>query len=363
MPRTVLHYLGYDDDAGGIVAVVRALAGAGRFGCVLGVNAGFRSTRPLPFAVEGFSPLAGEQLGLRTFWHAQAVAAEAQRWLDAEPGRVFHGHSRAGLAVALWLARRGERRVVASVHCYGRQRWFYRWAARQLGDRLFWLSPAMKQHYGLPNASSWDQCIPGCVPAPTGPIAKAAPEINGDRHRLRLGGVGMLVRWKRWDLVLKALAAMPPELRTRTSFEHIGAPAPTDNSRRYADEFKTLTATLGLTDRVIWRGAEPSSARLLGNIDALVIASDREPFSVAMLEALAAGVSVVAADSGGATDLIQPGENGWLFRSGDASDLTRIFEKLSSEGNRKSVRIAPEAIDRFSAATVATQWMEVYDRL
>ena len=34
--------------------------------------------------------------------------------------------------VALWLARAGERRVVVSVHCYGRQRWFYRWAARQL---------------------------------------------------------------------------------------------------------------------------------------------------------------------------------------------------------------------------------------
>ena len=90
---TVLHYLGCDDDAGGIVAVVRALAGTRRIECVLGVNAGFRATRPLPGAVKAFPALDGERLGLRTFWRSRAVAVEVRKWLDAEPGRVFHGRS------------------------------------------------------------------------------------------------------------------------------------------------------------------------------------------------------------------------------------------------------------------------------
>ena len=61
-PRTVLHYLGYDDDRGGIVSVVRALAEAGRFDCVLGMNAGAVQRRTPALPVKFFTPLAGETI-------------------------------------------------------------------------------------------------------------------------------------------------------------------------------------------------------------------------------------------------------------------------------------------------------------
>src|SRR4051812_31852629 len=92
-PLTVLHYIGADDDRGGIVSVVRALASAECFECVLGVNRGFRQRRSPPLPVAEFTPLAGETLGLTTFWRARAVAREARRWLAEDPLRVFHGHS------------------------------------------------------------------------------------------------------------------------------------------------------------------------------------------------------------------------------------------------------------------------------
>ena len=173
----------------------------------------------------------------------------------------------------------------------------------------------------------------------------------------------MLVRWKRWDMVLQALAALPVEIRSRVTFEHIGAPAASGADGSHAAELKALTAELGLTDRVSWRGAEPSSARLLGEIDLLVIASEREPFSVAMLEALSAGVPVLAADSGGASDIIRPGENGWLFRSGDAADLARRLEKIEAEKDMRPMSIGPEGLEKFTAAMVARQWEEVYARV
>jgi len=47
-PLTVLHYLGADDDRGGIVSVVRAMAATGEFACVLGVNPRFEAQRPAP---------------------------------------------------------------------------------------------------------------------------------------------------------------------------------------------------------------------------------------------------------------------------------------------------------------------------
>ena len=105
---TVLHYVGCDEDRGGIVSVVRALAGAGRFACVLGVNAGCRQRRTPPLPVLELSRLPGEALGWQTFRRSRTVAREVQAWLRGGPGRVFHGHSRAGLAVALRLAALGS---------------------------------------------------------------------------------------------------------------------------------------------------------------------------------------------------------------------------------------------------------------
>jgi glycosyltransferase involved in cell wall biosynthesis len=352
----VLHYVGYDGDGGGIVSIVRALHSERQFRSLLGVNRGFRQTRvPLLPTLE-LPPIEGERLGLRTFWRARGVAREVRGWLKVGECRVFHGHSRAGLAVGLWLARSGERRVVASVHCYGRQRWFYRWAERRLGGRLFWLSPSMKHHYGLGDGT-WRQCIPGCIPtafSATVTRGGVVPQV------VRFGGIGALVRWKRWDLVLEALAAIPEAARSRIHFAHIGGADGSAASSRYSALLHKRTRELGLEANVTWRGEQASASGFLGEIDCLVISSEGEPFSVAMLEALAAGVPVLAADSGGATDIIVPPRNGWLYRSGDARDLGRRLAALAEGDALRSAGVLPGDIRRFLASSVAAQWSEVY---
>lgn len=353
--RTVLHYLGYDRDAGGIVSAIRALAGAEEFACVLGVNPGFEQRRVPPLPCLELPGLAGERIGWRETWRARRVAAHAAAWLREDPRRIFHAHSRAGLLAALWLRRWGETRVVASVHCYGRQRWFYRWAARRLGGRLFWLSPAMKRHYGVTPAEDWTQCIPGCVPPPEG-VPRRGPRPGGTLH---LGGVGALVPWKRWDLVGPALAALPAPLQARVRFSHIGEPDTTAAARRLAE---TLRTAAGAASRVEWRGGRPSATEFLAEIDCLLVASDREPFSIALLEALAAGVPVLAADSGGTVDIVEPGRNGWLFRSGSAPDLARQLAHLLQTDALARVQPDPARLRRFTAPEVAAQWRRVYER-
>ncbi len=369
---TSLHYVGYENDRGGIVSVVRALATAGRFGCVLGVNESFQGGRTAALPVARFKSIEGERLGLQTFLRARTVAGEVGRWLAENPGRIFHGHSRAGLAVALWLAMRGEQRVVASVHCYGRQRWFYRWAARRLGERLYWLSPAMKRYYGVAGRAPgskgqgptsepdpWAQCIPGCVPDVPAPMRTA----RGESDAVRLAGVGALTPWKQWNLVLDALAAVPKADRERLHFVHIGANDGSPGAERYAAELRRRSRESSLDGRVEWRGQQESSAALLAGADCLVLASRNEPFSIAMLEALFAGVPVIAADSGGAVDVVVPGVNGWLFRSGDAADLARVLCDLTRPGALGSVRIERDALTRFTGREVALRWAVVYQQV
>jgi len=354
---TVLHYVGYDDDRGGIVSVVRALAGAGVFPCVLGVNIGFVPQREVLLPVLALPRLEGERIGLRTLWPARAVACVVRDWLHADPARVFHGHSRAGLLVALWLHRWGERRVIVSVHCYGRQRWFYRWAAGRLGNRLFWLTPAMRSYYGVPGRE-WEQCIPGCL---------AQGEATGVRREaagcIRLAGVGALVRWKGWHLLVEALAKLPAPVLARLKFCHIGTDDGSADSRAYAGELRGRTMAAGLEQTIEWRGQQSSSAPLLSESDGLLVTSENEPFSIAMLEALGANVPVIAADSGGAADLVQPPKNGLLFKTGSPDDLARVLRSLVETEELGRVRIDREALRRFSAPVVAAQWAAVYARL
>lgn len=358
-PPTVLHYTGYDDDRGGIMSVVAALAGTNAFPCVVGVNRGYRARRFPRLPTLELPPLGGERLGLATWWRARGVARQVQAWLAADPARVFHGHSRAGLAVALHLHAWGEPRVVATVHCYGRQRWYYRRAARRLGGRLFWLSPAMRRHYGIgsPTGDPWQGCLPGCVPATR---AAAAPRGFQPDTALRLAGVGALTPWKRWHLVLAALAALPAACRSTVVFRHVGGPDGSSASQTYAAELQAETVRLGLASVVEWWGEQAGAGPLLADSDALVVASAREPFSVAMLEALFAGVPVLAADSGGASDLVVPPVNGWLFRTDDPADLARAIEGAAAATTRGEARIDRDGLHRFTAAASAARHLEAY---
>jgi len=354
---TVLHYTGYRSGAGGVVAVIRALHGTGRFQVVHGVTADFVGDDSGVPLWRG-PAIAGETINLSNLWRARTVARAVQRWLAEEPDRIFHGHSRAGLLVALWLHRWGERRVVASVHCYGRQRWFYRHAARQLGSRLTWLTPAMRRYYGVVG-EGWAGCVPGGVGAAAVAVTAPVP-VTG---RLRLGGAGALVRWKRWDLILRAIAALPAEVRAQVTFEHIGAVDDTADSRAYAAELVGLTESLGLADRVQWRGAEANSGRLLGAVDLVVVASDQEPYSLVIQEAWAAGMPVVAADSGGPHDVVQVGRNGWLFRDGDASALAEVLAERWRRGDWAALDRTAIRQSARRAETAAAEWAALYARL
>ena len=355
---TVLHYTGYTSDGGGIISVIRALSGEKQFRVVHGVSesaAWHASTHP---EIWTGPAIDGEKIGWANFWRARRVAHAVRQWLHEEPGRVFHGHSRAGLLVGLWLQWMGERRVVVSVHCYGRQRWFYRHAAGWLSGRLFWLTPAMGRYYGIPTAG-WSQCMPGGVPAEYFSISPVAPAPG----RLRLGGAGMLVRWKGWNLVLEALALLPADLRAQITFEHIGSAINEPDSQACAAELLQLTASLGVADRVFWRGPEPSAHRLLSGVDLLVVPSRQEPYSMILQEALAAGVPVIAAASGGPLDVVNEGQNGWLFRDGDARALAGVFEHLVRMRDWSKLNQATIRQSARRASDVAARWAAVYAQL
>ena len=63
--------------------------------------------------------------------------------------------------------------------------------------------------------------------------------------------------------------------------------------------------------------------------------SDTDTFGQVIQEAMASALPVIAARAGGAIDLIQHGQNGYLFAPGVASDLrARLRELLANDDQR-----------------------------
>jgi glycosyltransferase involved in cell wall biosynthesis len=108
-----------------------------------------------------------------------------------------------------------------------------------------------------------------------------------------------------------------------------------DDGTPYAAECKRLAATLGLAERVRFLGRVghadlPALLPRLGQV--LVVPSLwDEPFSIVVLEGLAAGLAVVASATGGTPEAITHGETGLLFARGSAEELAAALDRLEED--------------------------------
>lgn len=92
-----------------------------------------------------------------------------------------------------------------------------------------------------------------------------------------------------------------------------------------------LTAQLGLGETVNFAGLRSDVPRLLGALDVFVLPSEREALPVAVLEAMAAGLPVVATRVGGLPEVVEDGETGFLVPPGDVAAMQAVLEKLAGD--------------------------------
>jgi glycosyltransferase involved in cell wall biosynthesis len=107
-----------------------------------------------------------------------------------------------------------------------------------------------------------------------------------------------------------------------------------------------------------------SSGQVAANliaIDVLVNFSQEENLSMSLIEALSAGVPVLALDSGGNSDVVQNGKTGYLL--GKSSDLRARLIELAADRSRITIfaKAAQEDFhSRFRADKVANRYLELY---
>lgn len=363
----VLHLLGQTEDVGGVLSVVRNLQEATRGAGVahrVWVHSSYRENRQpaLDYVRSRFAwdePPGWWEMARRT----PGGVGDLRRLLRKQPAGVVHAHTRGGLLAGLGLWASQGCRLLFTNHAYARHRWLYRCAARLPGIHTVVLTRNMARYYGLRPNQARVHLIPACCADAT--LAVPLVRRRPDRSRpIRLIGLGTLLPWKNWRLLLQAMAQLPADERNGLRFEHWGETAQTEESRRYAAELSDLRHRLQLGEHVIFHGAISAVVERLLETDWMVLPSTNEPCSVALSEAMATGIPVLASRSGGNVDLVEEERNGLLFEPGSVADLVRALRRillglatlLPPEGIRDTMRSR-------TAAAVGQRYLALYDRL
>jgi glycosyltransferase involved in cell wall biosynthesis len=128
-------------------------------------------------------------------------------------------------------------------------------------------------------------------------------------------------------------------------------------------ELERLRADLGLEASLIMPGFRPYAELPLyyGSVGAFVLASTTEQWGLVVNEAMAAGLPVLVSDRCGcATDLVEPGRNGYTFDPHDTDALARLMLEVSCDAcDRAAMGAASQAIvadwgpDRFAVGLEA----------
>jgi glycosyltransferase involved in cell wall biosynthesis len=109
---------------------------------------------------------------------------------------------------------------------------------------------------------------------------------------------------------------------------------------RYKNEVLEYAEHHRLQDRIHFLGWREDIPSALKSLDILVCPSENEPFGLVLLEASAAGVPVIGADSGGIPEIIRHRSNGLLFKPGDDLELAKTIEELLDDNGLRSRLIA-----------------------
>ncbi len=170
-----------------------------------------------------------------------------------------------------------------------------------------------------------------------------------------IGIVGRLQAWKGIATVVKAL---PQVRRDHPAARLVVVGGPHGSEPGHLDELRAMAKKAGIADAVTFTGAVPHGdvPRYMQACDVLVHASRLEPFGIVVIEAMALGKPIVAANSGGPRYTVTDGVDGMLAPFGDADMLARQLSKLLPGGAEV------EAMRRRARETAASYDIGVFRR-
>ncbi len=188
-------------------------------------------------------------------------------------------------------------------------------------------------------------------------VSDLATEVAAwkSENRFVIGYVGQLIVRKGLTTLLEAFAKLDV---ANKQLALVG-----DGPQRH--ELEALARQLGIGDSVRFFGFRDDRLAIMKGFDLFVLPSRLEGIPRCLMEAMAAGVCVVASDIPGCADLIRDGETGLLFELDHVDALLRAIGRLRDERERERLRSNARTfvLDEYSAAAMGRKYQQLYRQL
>ena len=196
--------------------------------------------------------------------------------------------------------------------------------SRAIGDELVALgvSPAKVQVLPLPVAVA-----SAAVPAFSS--REARRQWGLERDHVVFGTVGRALPVKGWDVLIEAFAAIHGEFPL-SRLLLVGSTTAREE-QPFRARLDALLKSRGIDHAVVFTGHLTNINGALAAMDAFVVPSRAEGFSLALVEALTAGLPVVSTRVGIAPDIMTDGVHGLLVERHDAPSLVRALTALAAD--------------------------------
>lgn len=254
-------------------------------------------------------------------WDARALSRLRELIKGVKPDLVHAHLPRAGALAGLARRLDGGLVLYTAHNVWGAYRIRSRplvFVAARLSDRVVAVSDqvraSMLAHTGVPA----HRIVTVRNGIDTARISSATPSLV--RGRLSVCAVGNLRPQKGYGYLLRAVADLPRDV-TITVDVFGGGPE--------HDKLARTAADLGVADKVIFRGPVADAAKLLVGYDAFVMPSVFEGLPMALIEAMAARLPIVATTAGGIPEIITNRKNGLLVPPANPSALTAALIELA----------------------------------
>lgn len=157
-------------------------------------------------------------------------------------------------------------------------------------------------------------------------------------RELKVASIGLLVEWKNQEDLIRAARILVDDKKLPVKFFIVGEPLYTTRAgQRYQRKLKLLVKRFRLEERVVFYGYRTDVPQILKEMDVVVINSKTpDPCPLAMLEAMASGVVVVATDFGGPAEIIQNYKDGLLYSAGNYRQLAEKILYLAKNSPQRS---------------------------
>jgi glycosyltransferase involved in cell wall biosynthesis len=287
------------------------------------------------------------------------------RCAEAERADVVHAHGyKPDILLAMVPRALRKRPLVSTLHGYtavgavGRTA-LYRWLDRHAVSRC---ERVALVHRDLPGAHdllrrAGRRCRVienGVDPAPAPPLDASDPIAAFCADRPVVGAVGRLSPEKAFDRLVLSVAS----LRARGRQVRLVILGEGPERRR----LEQLVREAGLDACVLLPGHR-DARRYLSLFDVFVLPSSTEGLPICLMEAMQAGVPIVASAVGGVPDLLDGGRSGVLIEPGTVAAITEGVSRVLSEphtARELAQRARRRVLDHYSSGRMAGAYIALY---